>query len=113
MTSLNPRAFACSAFAWLVVLDMACFAPRARANCVTALPIDPPIAAANTVLPARKPARVSATCAVRYATGTPDPLTVGSIFKSAVGAEEHHARSGGKVGSASRFHHARSFIAQH
>jgi hypothetical protein len=30
MTSLNPSAFAFSAFAWLVVLDMACFAPRAR-----------------------------------------------------------------------------------
>ena len=51
MTSLNPSAFACSAFAWLVVLDMACFAPRARASCVTALPTDPPIAGARTVLP--------------------------------------------------------------
>src|SRR6267154_2333987 len=67
MTSLNPSAFACSAFAGLVVLDMACFAPKARANCVTALPIDPPIAGARTVLPSRKPARVRATCAVKYA----------------------------------------------
>ena len=41
MTSSNPIAFACSAFVWLVVLDMACFAPKARANCVTALPTDP------------------------------------------------------------------------
>jgi hypothetical protein len=30
MTSLNPSAFACSAFPWFVVLDMACFAPTAR-----------------------------------------------------------------------------------
>src|SRR5438477_608465 len=28
---------------------MACFAPKARANCVTALPIDPPIAGARSV----------------------------------------------------------------
>src|SRR5713226_7155976 len=47
----------------------------ARANCVTALPIDPPIAGASTVLPVRKPARVRATCAVRYATGMPAALT--------------------------------------
>src|SRR3954453_19585077 len=53
---------------------MACFAPKARANCVTALPIDPPIAGARTVLPARKLARVRATCAVRYATGIPPGL---------------------------------------
>jgi hypothetical protein len=33
-------------------LEMACFAPKARANCVTALPTDPPIAGASTVLPA-------------------------------------------------------------
>src|SRR6476646_3234205 len=54
---------------------MACFAPEARAICVTALPTDPPIAGDRTVLPARKPARVRATCAVRYATGIPAALT--------------------------------------
>jgi len=30
MTSSNPSAFAYSAFLWFVVLDMACFAPKAR-----------------------------------------------------------------------------------
>ena len=38
MTLLNPSTFARSAFASLVAFDMACFAPSARANCVTALP---------------------------------------------------------------------------
>src|SRR5689334_20597253 len=41
-----------------------------------------------------------------------NPLTIGSVLKSAVGAEEHHARSDGKVRSASVPHHARSFITQ-
>jgi hypothetical protein len=36
-----------------------------------ALPKDPPIAGAKTVLPARKPARGGPICAVRYATKTP------------------------------------------
>src|SRR6266478_8203466 len=54
---------------------MACFAPKARANCVTAFPTDPPIAGASTVLPALKPARMRAMCAVRYATGIPAALT--------------------------------------
>ena len=52
MTSWKPSAFACSAFAGLVVREMACLAPQARANGVTALPTDPPIAGASTVLPA-------------------------------------------------------------
>jgi len=33
-------------------VDIACLAPWARASCVTALPTDPPIAGASTVLPA-------------------------------------------------------------
>src|SRR6266850_2481592 len=58
---------------------MACFAPRARASCVTALPTDPPIAGASTVLPALKPARMRAICAVRYATGIPAALTSSTL----------------------------------
>src|SRR6476646_6203475 len=98
---------------------MACFAPKARANCVTALPIDPPTAGAKTVLPARKPARVSATCATHVVDIVRNqakvflpygnPLTIGSILKSAIGAEEHHARSDRKVLCASLLHNARSF----
>src|SRR4029078_5279843 len=65
MTSLNPSAFACSAFAGLVVLEMACFAPKARANCVTALPTDPPIAGASKVFSAGKPARLRTLFAVK------------------------------------------------
>src|SRR4029079_4881937 len=41
-----------------------------------------------------------------------NPLTIGSILKSAIGAEEHHARSDGKIRSTSPVHHARSFVAQ-
>src|SRR6476659_7705095 len=41
-----------------------------------------------------------------------NPLTVRSILKSAIGAEEHHTRADGKVRSASLLHHARSFVAQ-
>jgi hypothetical protein len=40
-----------------------------------------------------------------------NPLTVGSVLKSAIGAEEHHAGVDGKVRSASLLHHARSFVA--
>src|ERR1700688_222796 len=90
---------------------MACFAPNARANCVTALPIDPPIAGARTVLPARKPARVSATCAVRYATGIPAALTSSTLsgirqrssFRTAKAADStsHELRDGAQPISAS------------
>src|SRR5439155_7040624 len=41
-----------------------------------------------------------------------NPLTIGSVLKSTIGAEEHHARANRKVRSASRLHHARSFVAQ-
>src|SRR4029078_3675360 len=41
-----------------------------------------------------------------------NPLPVRSILKSAIGAEEHHARSAGKVRSTSVLHHTRSFISQ-
>src|SRR4029077_2016607 len=40
------------------------------------------------------------------------PFTIGSILKSAVDAEEHHARSDRKVRSTSVLHHARSFISE-
>ena len=32
MTSEKPSAFACSAFAWLVIEEMLCLAPSARAS---------------------------------------------------------------------------------
>src|SRR5580765_5705146 len=41
-----------------------------------------------------------------------NPLTIGSILKSAIGAEEHHARSDRKVRSTSVLHHTRSFISE-
>src|SRR5207244_9335565 len=41
-----------------------------------------------------------------------NPLTVSSILKSAIGAEEHYTRADRKVGSASRVDDARSFVAQ-
>src|SRR5713226_4340075 len=50
---------------------MACFAPCALANWVTAFPTEPPIAGDSTVLPFANPARLSVIWAVRYATGTP------------------------------------------
>jgi len=48
MTSLNPSAFACLSFRMIGrARHGGVFAPKARANCVTALPIDPPIAGAS------------------------------------------------------------------
>src|SRR5580704_16557920 len=41
-----------------------------------------------------------------------NPLAVGSVFKSAIGAPEHHTRADGKIRSASLLHHARSLVAQ-
>src|SRR5580704_6920145 len=40
-----------------------------------------------------------------------NPLAVGSIFKSAISAPEHHAGANGKIRSASLLHHARSLVA--
>src|ERR1700737_3797464 len=41
-----------------------------------------------------------------------NPLTVGSVLKSAIGTEEHHARADRKIRAASLFDDARSFVAQ-
>src|ERR1700733_10069009 len=41
-----------------------------------------------------------------------NPLTVGSVLKSAIGPPEHHARAGRKIRSASLLHYTRSFVAQ-
>src|SRR5437016_3378695 len=41
-----------------------------------------------------------------------NPLTITSIFKSAIGAEEHHARADWKVRSTSLLHDACPFVAQ-
>src|SRR3984893_18578508 len=41
-----------------------------------------------------------------------NPLTIGSILKSAIGAKEHHARADGKSRPAPLLPHARSFVAQ-
>src|SRR6266536_1995118 len=110
MTSLNPSAFACSAFSSLVVLEMACFAPKARANCVTALPTDPPIAGANIGFAClkssegesylrgeicdRNPCGAYVVDTLRYQAEAflpyGKPLTVGSILKNAIRSSEHH-----------------------
>src|SRR5947199_8631451 len=105
---------------------MACFAPKARANCVTALPIRssdrrcqnsfarPKTSQSKSHL--RGEVRDRNTCGahvvdivgnqakVFFPYG--NPLTVGAILKSAIGAEEHHARADRKVRSASLLHHA-------
>src|SRR5438093_12873804 len=112
---------------------MACFAPKARANCVTALPIRssdrwcqnsfacPKTSQSKSHL--RGEVRDRNTCGTyvvdivrnqaKVFLPYGNPLTVGSVLKSAVGAEEHHARSDGKVRSTSLLYNARSFVAQH
>src|SRR4030088_2197880 len=110
MTSLNPSAFARSAFAWLVVLDMACFAPRARQLRHRVAYRSPDRWCQNGFAwtktsqgksHLRGEIRDGNTCSahvidtVRYQAKIffpySNPLAVGSVFKSAIGAPEHHA----------------------
>src|SRR5437667_846823 len=111
---------------------MACFAPKARANCVTALPIrssdrwcQNSFACSKT---SQSKSHLRGEIRDRNTCGTHvvdivrnqakvflpngNPLTIGSILKSTIGAEEHHARADRKVRSASLFNNARSFVAQ-
>jgi len=104
--------------------------PMDAANCVTALPIDPPIAGASTGFAPLKTSQGKSPCAVRYATGIPaaltsshcqgsgkgfppycKPLTVGSILKAPCGPKTSHVNRR-ESPSASLLHHTRSFVAQ-
>jgi len=50
MTSLKSKRLRLLGFRMIAVLDMAYSSPKASAICVTALPTDPSIAGASTVL---------------------------------------------------------------
>src|SRR5437899_7437998 len=110
---------------------MACFAPKARANCVTALPTDPPrrrqygfacLKTSEGQSHLRGEIRDRNTCGahvvdpLRYQAKAflpyGKPLTVGSILKNAIWPSEHHPRTDRKVRSASLLHHPRSFAAK-
>ena len=62
MTSLKSKRLRLLGFRMIAVLDMAYSSPKASAICVTALPTDPPIAGASTVLLALKRAQVKPPC---------------------------------------------------
>src|ERR1700719_4706523 len=110
---------------------MACFAPKARANCISVADrssdrrrqhgfscpkTSPGKSHLRGEIRDRNTCRTHVVDTVRNQAKVflpyGNPLTVGSILKSAIGAEEHHARAGGERRSASLLHHARSLVAQ-